>query len=302
MNFQVLLYYFFTELSNPEEFAAEHRALCESLQLKGRVLIAAEGINGTVSGPKEACAKYMNALRSHPAFSDIEFKVDEAEGHAFKHLQVKVRDEIITLGVPLATPVHQRTAPHLSPQEWQRLMDEPDVVILDGRNDYESELGHFKNAILPDVESFRDLPQWILDHRETLQGKRILTYCTGGIRCEKLTNWMLEEGFEDVFQLDGGIVKYGKDPVTEGRGFEGMNVVFDDRVLVPPGPHSQPITRCRECGALTANYVNCANVRCNKRMILCPECETATHRCCSDKCRATPLLREKNRKLSESTI
>ncbi len=298
MAFQVLLYYCFTELDNPHEFAAEHRQLCESLGLKGRILLATEGINGTVSGPETSCDQYREALSSHPAFAKIEFKIDEAEGHAFKGLQVKVRDEIITLGVPLEKPVHESTAAHLSPVEWRTMMGREDVVLLDGRNDYESELGHFEGALIPPIESFRDLPAWILDHREHLEGKKILTYCTGGIRCEKLTAWMLAEGFSDVYQLDGGIVKYGKDPHTEGLGFEGMNVVFDDRVLVPPGPHSAPITHCRECGMLTANYVNCANVRCNIRLLLCPECEESTQRCCSDKCRSNPALREKNQRLA----
>ncbi len=293
MPYRVLLYYQFAEVPAPKALAESQLLQCQELGLRGRIIIATEGINGTVSGPAEACESHMEALRA--VFPEIEFKIDMVEGHVFKGLSVKVRDEIITMGVPLGTPVYQKTGRHLSPEEWREAIQQDDVVLLDGRNDYESELGHFEGALLPPLESFRDFPAWILAHREQLEGKRILTYCTGGIRCEKLSAWMLQEGFEEVYQLDGGIVRYGKE--TDGAGFVGMNVVFDDRVLVPPTPAHEPITHCRECGTKSANYVNCANVLCNRRMILCPVCEESTSRCCSDECRNAPSLREKNAKL-----
>lgn len=293
MNHEALLYYCFAPVNDPNELARQQREICEALELRGRIIVASEGINGTVSGSSEACAQYREDLRK--VFPEIEFKIDEVEGHVFKALSVKVREEIITMGVALETPVHEKTGRHLSPAEWREAIQQDDVVILDGRNDYESELGHFEGALLPPLESFRDFPAWILAHRKELEGKRILTYCTGGVRCEKLSAWMIQEGFEEVFQLDGGIVKYGKE--TDGRGFVGMNVVFDDRVLVPPTPQHEPITKCRVCGTLSANYVNCANVRCNLRMILCPSCEEVTQRCCSDACRQAPSLRAKNAKL-----
>lgn len=293
MPYRVLLYYQFAEVPAPKALAEAQLLQCQELGLRGRIIIASEGINGTVSGPAAACQSHMEALGA--VFPGIEFKIDEVEGHTFKGLSVKVRDEIITMGVPLGTPVHQKTGRHLSPEEWREAIQQDDVVLLDGRNDYESELGHFEGALLLPLESFRDFPAWILAHREQLEGKRILTYCTGGIRCEKLSAWMLQEGFEEVYQLDGGIVRYGKE--TDGAGFVGMNVVFDDRVLVPPTPAHEPITHCRECGAKSANYVNCANVLCNRRMILCPGCEEFTSRCCSDECRNAPSLREKNAKL-----
>lgn len=300
MDFRVLLYYHFGVIEDPQQFREEHLQLCQSLGLLGRILIAREGINGTVSGTVGATDHYMQALKADPRFKGIEFKIDEAEAHAFKKLFLRVRDEIITLGVPLSAPVHQHTAPHVSPAEWKRMMNEEDVVILDTRNVYESGLGHFKNAICPPLESFRDFPDWIRQHADLFRNKKILTYCTGGIRCEKFTAWMLDEGFEDVFQLHGGIVMYGKDPETQGEGFIGTNVVFDERVNVSAGPKSEPLTLCRECGSVTANYVNCANVVCNRRMILCETCEANTERCCSEECRRAPLRREKGKKLYES--
>ena len=296
--YAVLLYYMFANVSDPEAFADEHRAFCEELGMRGRILIATEGINGTASGTREACETYMQSLAA--VFPGIEFKVESADGHAFKALYVRVRPEIITLGRTLTSRVHERTGSHLSPAEWREMMDREDVVILDGRNTYESEVGRFRGAVCPPIENFRELPDWIEEHRAELEGRTILTYCTGGIRCEKLTTWMLDAGFDKVFQLHGGIVSYGQDPQTEGDGFEGVNVVFDERVAVSAGPRSTIITTCRECGEPSANYVNCSNVECNIRMIQCPECEAMTSSSCSEACQSAPRRRAKGLKWHES--
>jgi UPF0176 protein len=297
MGYHVLLYYWFCQINDPEAFAHEHRALCERLELRGRVLIANEGINGSVSGTPEACLAYQSALLADGRFTGMEFKVEESDGHTFKGMHVRIRPEIITLGMPLATPIQERTGIHLSPVEWREKMNEDNVILLDGRNGYESTVGRFKGAICPPIENFRELPAWLETHRNELLGKQILTYCTGGIRCEKLSTWMLSNGFENVYQLHGGIVSYAQHPETEGEGFEGVNVVFDDRVVSSAGPKAKPLTRCRECGELCANYVNCANVLCNDRMIMCPSCEALTERCCSDACRTSDSKREKGQKL-----
>lgn len=300
MDFRVLLYYWFTKIEDPAGFADSHRALCESLNLRGRILIAEEGINGTVSGRAEHCDCYMEALKCDPRFAGIEFKIDGAEGHAFKALHVRVRNEIIALGRPLQSRVEEKSGVPLEPKRWREMMDRNDVVLLDGRNAYESEVGRFRGALCPPVQNFRELPEWIEENRQLLIGKKVLTYCTGGIRCEKLTTWMIEAGFEDVYQLHGGIVQYGKDPATLGEGFEGVNVVFDERIAVSAGEKSQVVTHCRECGAMSANYVNCANVECNLRMIQCPACEAETKRCCSEPCRGARRRRIKGKKWHES--
>lgn len=296
----VLLYYFFAPIEDPDAYAAEHRRFCEELGLRGRILIASEGINGTCSGTTEACEAYMNWVRSDPRFADIEFKIDEADGHVFKALYIRVRPQIITISEELSVPVHERTGTHLSPAEWKEMLDDPDVVVVDGRNAYESEVGRFKNAICPPVQNFREITSWLLEHKPDFEGKKILTYCTGGIRCEKLTAWMIDAGFENTYQLHGGIVMYGKDPATQGEGFLGVNVVFDDRVAVSAGEKATIVTHCRECGELSANYVNCANVECNLRMIMCPSCEEKTGRCCSPECRTAPRQRLKGKKWHES--
>lgn len=299
--YSVLLYYCFTDLHEAEAYTEEHRAKCQELGLKGRVLIAREGINGTVCGLTSACEQYMQWLSQDPRFDGIEFKVDDASEHVFKKLIVKHRPEVITLGTELEQPVHQRTGTRLSPTEWHEMMGREDVVLLDGRNTYESSMGRFQGAICPPVEAFRDLPAWIEEHKSELEGKKVLTYCTGGIRCEKLTAWMLQAGFKHVYQLHGGIVNYAKDPQTRGEGFEGVNVVFDDRVAVPAGEKAAIVTVCRECGTSTANYVNCANVECNIRIVLCASCEAEVARTCSRECREAPRKRLKNLRLSESS-
>lgn len=295
--YRVLLYYHFAPLAEPETFAQRHLEQCHELGLRGRIIVAEEGINGTVSGTADVCEAYMAGLRAVPGFESIQFKIDETDAHAFKRLSVKCRAEIVTLGEPLEQPVHQRTGGYLSPSEWREAMHRPDVVILDGRNDYESELGRFSGAICPPLGNFREFPEWLREHRAELEGKTILTYCTGGIRCEKLTAWMLQEGFRDVFQLHGGIVNYGKDPATQGEGFEGVNVVFDDRVVVPAGERATPINACARCGESTTNYVNCANVDCNKRMLMCEACENETERTCSVACLQSERKRPKGGRL-----
>lgn len=289
--YAVLLYYKFQAIADAAEYALAHRILCEELELRGRVLVAPEGINGTVSGELDRTEAYKIALSGD--FPGIEFKEDFADEHAFKKLIVKARHEIISLGVtPKSAP-----APTLEPEAWRARLDDENVVLLDGRNNYESELGRFQNAVCPDVESFRDFPAWLEANEGLLRGKTILTYCTGGIRCEKLSAYLLDRGHKDVFHLRGGICTYAQDPVTQGEGFEGVNVVFDERVVVSAGDKAKPLTACRECGEQTTNYVNCANVICNRRLILCTSCEQATERCCSEPCRQAPNRREKGAKL-----
>lgn len=201
--YRVLLYYMYTTIENPEEFAAEHLEFCNSLELKGRILVAKEGINGTCSGTVEQTEKYMEAMNNDPRFDGIVFKIDEEEGHAFKKMHVRPRPELVTLRLEDDINPHEITGKYLEPKDFYEAMKQEDTVIIDARNDYEFDLGHFKGAIKPDIESFRELPDWIRENKETLEGKKILTYCTGGIRCEKFSGWLVREGYEDVSQLHG---------------------------------------------------------------------------------------------------
>ncbi len=295
--FQILLYYKFVPIECPGALAKSQRELCESLGLLGRILVGEEGLNGTVSGTQSACDEYRNWAANDPSFADMPFKIDPVRVHQFPKLSVKVRKEIVTLGMKLKTPVHERTGKHLSPTEFREKMQDEDAIILDGRSDYEFDLGRFRGAIRPDAEVFRDYPKWL---REQHIGKTqpILTYCTGGIRCEKLTALLLQEGYENVYQLDGGIINYSKDTETNGEDFDGRCFVFDQRISVQiNNVNPSIVSQCRQCGTPSETYVNCANVDCNLLYFCCNACETMHERCCSEPCKASTRKRQKRGKL-----
>ena len=204
--FQVLLYYLYVPIPDPDGYMKEHRILCEDLELRGRIIIGEEGINGTVSGTFENTQAYVDAMRADPLTVGIEFKIDPAEDHVFPKLSIKVRDEIVTLGLPKQDDIdpNELTGERLQPTEWYEAMQEEDIVIIDGRNEYEADLGKFKDAVVPEIESFREFPEWLDEHREELRGKRkILTYCTGGIRCEKLSGFLRERGLRKCVSIRG---------------------------------------------------------------------------------------------------
>lgn len=286
MPYRILLYYKFTEISDYEKFAAEHLALCQSLGLLGRIIVAPEGINGTVSGTVEQTDIYQKTILSDPRFSDMVIKSDPSDKHAFRRLSVKARTEIVTLGPDNVNPV-EKTGRYLEPPDFYAAMQEPDVVIIDARNDYEYDMGHFKGAIRPDVSNFKEFPAWVRQNLSSYRDKKVLTYCTGGIRCEKFTGLLINEGFKDVYQLHGGIVMYGKHPDTKGRDFEGKMYVFDERIGVEVN-HTETasiITRCLYCEAVTDHFVNCAHLDCHKSFYICAACDRANQRSCSEACK-----------------
>jgi len=237
--YQVLLFYKYVYVHDYEDVAREHLAFCKRLGVRGRVLIAEEGINGTVSGSPEQCAAYMAELRSDSRFEDLWFKIDAAAEHTFPAMHVRPRKELVTFRVEQNLDPNVITGTYLSPEQWYELMQRDDVVILDGRSDYEWDAGHFHGAIRPDVKSFREFPAWIREHFSQYKHKKVLTYCTGGIRCEKLSGFLLSEGFQDVAQLHGGIVNYAQHPTVQGKGFEGRCYVFDGRISIPVD-HADP--------------------------------------------------------------
>ncbi|GKU84557.1 rhodanese-related sulfurtransferase [Niallia sp. NCCP-28] len=287
--YRVLLYYKYVIIENPEEFTMEHLAFCKELGLLGRILVSKEGINGTVSGTLEQTEKYMEALREDPRFYDMIFKIDEAEGHAFKKMHVKHKKELVNLSLEKDIDPLQLTGKHLKPIEFFEQLQNPDTVVIDARNDYEFDLGHFRGAIKPEIETFRELPQWIQENREMLEGKKILTYCTGGVRCEKFSGWLIREGFEDVSQLDGGIVTYGKDPEVQGKLWDGQCYVFDERISVPVNKVEHVVVgKDIFTGEPCERYVNCANPECNRKMLCSPENEEKYMKSCSHECRTHP--------------
>ncbi|MBA9028775.1 oxygen-dependent tRNA uridine(34) hydroxylase TrhO [Peribacillus huizhouensis] len=287
--YRVLLYYYYVTIENPEEFAAAHLAWCKEHELKGRILVANEGINGTVSGTIEQTDEYINMMESDPLFEGIVFKIDEADGHAFKKMHVRPRNELVTLRLEDDINPLELTGRYLSPKEFYEGLKDENTIVLDARNDYEYELGHFRNAIKPDIKSFRELPQWVRDNKEMFEGKKVLTYCTGGIRCEKFSGWLVREGFEDVGQLHGGIATYGKDLEVQGELWDGQMYVFDERISVPINQKEHVIVgRDYFTGEPCERYINCANPECNKQILASEENEHKYMRSCSHECRVHP--------------
>lgn len=264
----VILFYKYVALPEPEPLAQAQRALCLSLGLKGRVLIAAEGINGTLAGPAESTQQYVAALQSDRRFADVPMKYSHGDANTFPRLVVKVRAEIVTLGAGPLTPDLDN---QLSPADWKRMLKEdPDAVALDIRNRFESDAGKFEGAVVCEIENFRDLPDY-LDQLEALKDKKVLLYCTGGIRCEKASALLRGRGFKNVFQLHGGIVTYQEQFGNEH--WQGECFVFDQRMTVRVNEGLVQLGRCAHTDRPTSRFVNCLHDPCHKLFILSAEAE-----------------------------
>jgi UPF0176 protein len=243
-----------------------------------------------VSGTIEHTSAFMEWMHGHPIFRDTEFKVDAVSEHTFQKLHVRVKNEIVHLGVE-DLDMTQRLNNYVEPAEWQEMMqsNDPDIVILDARSNYETEVGRFRNSVTLDIENFRDLPEK-LSELSAYKDKKIYTYCTGGIKCEKVSRLLLREGFEQVYQLHGGIIRYGHE--VGGADFLGSCYVFDQRVVVPVNSVNPDVLgRCKICDAATEKYVNCANPECNAHFLICPECAERLEGCCSEECKHNPRRR-----------
>lgn len=289
-DYRVLLYYKYAKIDNPERFRVEHLELCRRLNLKGRILVSEEGLNGTVSGTTEETERYMEAVHSDERFADMMFKIDEADGHAFKKMHVRYRPEIVSLklGEDDLDP-NELSGQYLKPVEFREALEDENTIVLDARNDYEYDLGHFRGAIRPDIRNFRELPDWIKENKEKFMDKKVVTYCTGGVRCEKLTGWLLKEGFEDVAQLHGGIHNYGTDPETQGELWDGKMYVFDERISVDINRKEKTVVgKDWYDGTPCERYVNCGNPSCNRQFITSEENEHTYLRGCTHECRVSP--------------
>lgn len=286
LDYRVLLYYKFVNIEYPELFAREHLNLCKDLGLRGRILVAEEGINGTVSGLKENTEEYMKILHKDPRFSDMTFKIDEAKENAFKKMYVRRRKSIITLKEEDDVNPQVRKGKYLKPKEFYEMLQRDDVIVVDGRNDYEYDIGHFRGAIRPEIKNFKEFPKWIEENLSEHKDKKVISYCTGGIRCEKLTGVLMNKGFDEVYHLEGGIVTYGKDPEVQGRFFDGKCYVFDERIAVQVNNTEEDvvISKCSHCGKLCDRYINCTNDDCHDQHLCCTACEEKYKGFCSEDC------------------
>jgi len=297
--FEVALYYHFVDVEDPEALAASQRILCQSLGLLGRIVIASEGINGTLSGTSEAIAQYRAAMHTDRRFAEMPFKLEQSMAHKFRRLSVRVKEEIVVMRSPVPLNPSQTTGEHLSPRDFLRELRHGEALIIDGRNDYEFDLGHFEGALRPDVRYFREFPEWLDKHLPEDRTARILTYCTGGIRCEKLTSFLIEKGYENVAQLNGGIIHYAQDPSTQGQGFVGKCYVFDQRMAVTVNPvDSRIVGRCHHCAAPCDRHRNCAYDPCHLQYLCCESCEVEHRGFCSPACAACASRAEQGARVS----
>lgn len=285
--YRVVLYYIYSPIADAEAYRAEHHLFCLEHKLLGRVIVAPEGLNGTVSGLAADCEAYMAWLHADPRFTPIDFKVEASPAHTFQKLHVRVKDEIVNSDLNV-DPL-QRTGTHLEPAEFKAMKDDPDVVLVDMRSNYEHEVGRFKGAVTFNMENLRELPAHIQEI-EHLKDRKIITYCTGGIKCEKASAYLLERGFETVYQLHGGIIKYGLE--EGGEDFDGVCYVFDNRLTTPVNRVNPTIiAHCHACGAPTERLINCSNPGCNDHVPLCEECGRKYEGACSTECQQHPEKR-----------
>lgn len=240
--------YHFTRLSAPEALQTRLKAFCAEHSIFGTLLLAGEGINGTVAGSRQAIDALLAFLRAMPEFDVIEHKESLAPSMPFLRMKVRLKDEIVTMGVPDIDPT-QIVGTYVEPEDWNALLADENTVLVDTRNDYEVRIGTFRSAIDPQTSSFREFPDWVRRNENRLKGKKIAMFCTGGIRCEKATAFVKALGHEQVFHLKGGILKYLETVAPEQSVWDGACFVFDERVSVGHGLEPGPHTLCRACGA-----------------------------------------------------
>lgn len=287
-NYQILLFYKYVDISDPEELMHNQRELCQYLGLKGRIIVAHEGINATLEGTKANIDKYITELLSDPRFADTHIKLSPGTGDAFPRLSVKVRKEIVSASLEENDiDPNTTTGKHITAQELHSWFENgEEFYIIDMRNDYEHKSGHFKNSLLPGLANFRDLPK-ILPEIEHLKDKKILTVCTGGVRCEKASGFLVKNGFTNVHQLYGGIVTYMEN--FPNQNFLGKLYVFDKRILMgfnTNSPEHVVVGKCDRCRKASENYVNCEYPACHKHFICCTDCLDSKDRAyCNWKCK-----------------
>jgi len=276
---KILLYYKFTPIKDPDAMMLWQKALCGSLNLKGRIIISPHGINGTVGGDMDDLKAYIKTTKQYAGLKDMVFKWSDGGRENFPRVNVKVRPELVGFKAPGETIVDEQGVvgggTHLKPRQVHELVEKygDDVVFFDGRNAHEAKVGRFKNAVVPETNTSRDfIPELESGKYDDLKDKKVVTYCTGGIRCEILSSLMKNRGFGDVYQLDGGIVKYGEAYGDDGL-WEGSLRVFDDRMTVDFSTSAKTIGDCTHCSGKTSNFENCAFANCNDLVLICEDCK-----------------------------
>lgn len=291
-------FYKYYYITNPQEFRDNLYIKWSELGVLGRIYVADEGINAQLSVPTENLQSFKDHLETIDFLKGIRLNVAvDDDGKSFFKLAIKVRKKIVADGIDDPNFDVTRIGKHLKADEFNAVTEREDVIIVDMRNHYESEVGHFENAILPDVVSFREQLPKVAEMLEDKKDKPVVMYCTGGIRCEKASAYMLYRGFKEVYQLEGGIIHYANQVKQNGlkNKFHGKNFVFDERLGEEIS--SEIISKCHQCGELSDAHTNCANVACNLLFIQCPSCKEKTNNCCSEECTHIASLPEEEQKL-----
>lgn len=297
-NRTTLSFYRYVNIENVQSFRNEFYLLLEKIGVLGRIYLADEGINGQISVPKENFQLLRETFESIPYLKNLRLNVAvEAEGKSFFALTIKVRKKIVADGIDDPTFDASKCGTHLSAAEFNALTDRDDVILVDMRNGYESEVGHFEKAITPKVETFREELPLVAEMLAEKKDRPVVMYCTGGIRCEKASAYMLHHGFKEVYQLEGGIIEYARQVQAQGlkNKFLGKNFVFDERLGERVSEHI--IAHCHQCGAPCDDHYNCANDFCHQLFIQCPECRAKYEACCSIECRDFNHLPLETRKI-----
>lgn len=288
----VLAYYIFTPIDNPEEEVAKHKRFFKGRDVTGRIYISHQGINGQMSGAKEDAYAYMHWMHEDARFREMEFKVHKHHENAYPRMTVKVRKQLVAMDKDVDL---SKRGLAVSSKEWKEMLEnrDEDLILIDVRNNYETEIGCFEGAILPPLETFREFPQFARDLKASRDPKKtkVMMYCTGGIRCELYSALMKEEGFDTVYQLQGGVIKYGLEVGADH--WIGKLFVFDDRLAVSLGENegNEIIGSCLHCKALSDTYYNCANMDCNKLFLCCSTCLHELKGCCHESCCSSIRLR-----------
>lgn len=290
MEYKILAYYAITKIDDPEKEVARHKNFFQARDFKGRIYISHQGINGQASGRADHAEEYMAWMAEDTRFQKMPFKAHSCFEHTFPKMTVKFRKQLVAADCEVD---FRYIGERVGPQQWKRMLEEKgdETIVLDVRNAYEWKIGRFKGAELPELETFREFPEYAKKLKEERDPKKtcVMMYCTGGIRCEFFSALMKKEGFEKVYQLDGGVINYG---LQEGdKHWEGKLFVFDDRLAVPMGEEGEPIGLCAHCNAPNDVYHNCANMDCNELFLCCLNCLRKSRGCCGEVCQKSPRIR-----------
>ncbi len=276
-------FYKYVRIARPASFRRALQLFCDSLEIRGKVLVSREGLNGSVSGTRKQVAEYKRHILKDKLFKGLTFKDTSSIEHPYRKMVVRVRPEIVTFGRKVEM---SGKGGYVTPKVLDRWIRKGGVVLVDARNSYESRIGRFANAITPQIETFSQFPN-VVGELEPFREKTIVTYCTGGIRCEKASAFLRQEGFASVFQLKGGILNYIKQ--RPNSKFEGRCFVFDERISVPSGSRNSQVSACELCHGECSDYVNCSNPKCDKFFVCCAECNSSMKGACSNKCQVAEI-------------